>query len=85
MLAPWRTSVPNCHLGHVTHVYGHAVQLFKHDIADIVQRADQADATDQVLLRMQRQYVAAGIGIVAGDGPVNLPPMSDYNGATGSG
>ncbi len=29
------------------------------------------DAADQVLLRMQRQDIAAGIGVVAGKGPVD--------------
>ena len=53
---------------HITHEHGHTGLFLDHDVADVLQRADQAHASDQVLLVDLRQDAATGVGVVGGNG-----------------
>ena len=56
------------HFGHVAHVDRRAVRFLDDDVLDVLQRFDEADAADDVLLGALFQNVAAGVGVVLGDG-----------------
>ena len=57
----------NLYFGDIPHVNRHAILLAQHDCPQIIEITDQADATNQILLRVLRQYTTAGIGVIASD------------------
>ncbi len=62
----------DAYLGHVADVDGRARVFLEHDVANVVDAVDQADAADQVLLGVLRQDAAAGVVVVLLEGVVNI-------------
>ncbi len=54
----------DAHLSHVANVDGRALGLGEHNVADVFEIAHQADAADEILLRVLTQDAPAGIGII---------------------
>ncbi|EFF49274.1 hypothetical protein XAUC_03300 [Xanthomonas citri pv. aurantifolii str. ICPB 10535] len=50
----------------------HAIAAAHHHVADVLQRMQQADAADHVALFATVHHAAAAIGVVAGDGALDL-------------
>ncbi len=58
--------------GHIAYEDRGTVHFFQHDVADIVQVADQANPPNQIAFFIDRHLAATGIGIVAGQGVVDI-------------
>ena len=65
-------NVADCDTGHVADVDRHAAMGGEDDVANIIRRAKQADAADQILLRALCHFAAADIGVAAAERGVKL-------------
>ena len=60
---PWRGTALTVTRGEIADQQRRAAVLADDDVADVVGRAQQADAADQILLVALLQVAAAGVGV----------------------
>src|SRR5581483_10419606 len=64
---PMANGVADLYLGHVADVHRGAADFLDHDVPNVLQRFDEADAAHDVLFGVLFEDVAAGVGVVLGD------------------
>ena len=62
----------HAYIGHIAQENRRAVDFLENDVADVVGIADKADATNQITFGPYRHLTATAIGIIAGEGGVDI-------------